>query len=258
MHRFIYYCCILITINLHSQDSAQLKIYQLPALSTPLFDFENIENIFSLLPINGGLFCPESNSWYKIPDERKYMSVSYLSTDSSVTYSLRSDKGSYILHHQLTANLQLKVDSSWLTDAGFYFVKQINKDTVVYGGLTKGYYSVFQLTKQKSTLLFSYKGRINNIQIKDANSFFFQEGNKIFYFQKGYKPICIYSSKHFIDGFGFDLKMNLYISRKEGVFKIKKQTASLVLPFIHGPLKINGNYLYVLSLQESEFVRLRL
>jgi len=243
--------------DLSAQDSSKVTVYPLPAHISSLFGFENIENSFSMVPLNGGIYCPEINRWYLVPNRRDYLSVSYSPEDSTVSFSVFSNKGSYIKTSRIK-NARKSIDSFFLPSKGLYFVKRLKKDIIIYGGITSGHYKVYQLASQKSTLLFSYLGSITNLQVIAQDMFFFQVGKRIFIFKKGYKPKCVFASSGFIDGFCVDSKMTLYISRKEGVFRFKHRTASLILPYHHGTLKINGRYLYLLSFQESEFIKMRL
>lgn len=240
-----------------AQDTARIKTFELPNIKTIIFDFEIVEDIFSLIPVNGGLFCPESNSWYRVPDNRIYQSVSYDPADSSVSYSILADKKMYISTSRIEEGRR-QTDSVWIKTPGIYFVKRINRDTTIFGGYSNNSFSVFQLTDSKETLLFSFKGKLSNLQFESSSSFFFQYGNKIYYFKKGFQPLCIYSSKHNIDGFTFDKKGSLYISRKEGIFRIKRETVELVLPYAHGMLKVTDNFIYVLSVDNNTFVRYQL
>lgn len=240
-----------------SQKDSTLKIYELPPINTPFFDFDVIEHDFSLLPLNGGLFCPEWKAWYKIPEESIFQSVSFCASDSSMIYLGGNDKGAYIIRTRISYQARLR-DSIPLPHKGIFFCKKFKGDIILYGGVTSGKFAVFQHTGGTSSEIFSLNGPVTNVQFIDKQTFYFRSGNSIYLYRKGYKPNLIFRSKHTIDGFAVDKNNNLYVSRKEGIFKIMHSSVKLVLPHVHGMMKVVDNQLYVLWFDRSMYVTYRM
>jgi hypothetical protein len=245
---------LLVAIDVYSQKDNVLKAFPLPEINTPVLDFEVVQQQLSLLPLNGGLFCPESGSWYKKPGKNIYQSLSFCPSDSSLIFVGGNDKGSYIVQTDLDPRLKRVRDSSQLPQKGIFLCKKFKGDTILYGGLTNGKYAVFRKTPGGITEIFSLKGLVAGIGFVDNRSFFFRTGNSIFFYREGHKPKLVFQSKQTIDGFAVDERHNLYISRKEGIFKIQRSAVQLVLPRVHGMIKISNGYLYVLWLDDSTYV----
>lgn len=124
--------------------------------------------------------------------------------------------------------------------------------------MTGGHFSIYTYANKKNSPLFTFDNRIAGIQFINSHSFYFQVKNNIYLFSKGYAPKIIYASEHTIYGFCFDQQGNLYISRKEGIFKYMNSSVTLVLPFVTGILKVSGNKLYILSFADNVMTKLSL
>lgn len=256
--RSLIFLLVLVQQVYGQSKIGSVQTFNIPSIQSVFFDIAILDSNYTLVPINGGLFCPEKQYWYKTPDERLFNSVSYFLPSNTMNYSVLTDKSSFIIRIR-TDNSGKAVKDSFKTDKkGVFFCKQLDTDTLIYGGMTDGRFSLYTYSDKKSTKLFNFNNRITGIQFINSHSFYFQVKKNIYFFSKGYAPRIIFASEHTIYGFCFDSQSNLYISRKEGIFKYMGNSVSLILPFVTGFLKLTENKLYILSFQDNVMIKLNI
>lgn len=256
--RYLFFLLILSYQAYGQSKTGSVQSFNIPPVHSVFFDFEILDSSYTLVPVNGGLFCPESQSWYEVPGERIFNAVNYYRPTHTMNFSVLNHKNSYIIRTKTDPSDKVQKDSFKTSTTGIYFCKQLDADTLIYGGMTGGRFSVYTYTNKKVSKLFSFNNRIAGIQFINSHSFYFQVKNNIYLFSKGYAPKIVFASEHTIYGFCFDPVGNLFISRKEGIFKYMSNSVTLVLPFVTGFLKLAGNQLYILSFQDRVMTKLNI
>ena len=256
--RIFIFLLVLVQQVYGQSKIGSVQTFNIPAIQSVFFDMEILDSNYTLVPVNGGLFCPEKQSWYKTPDERLFNSVSYFQPSNTMNYSVLNNKSSFIIRTSTDNSGKAVKDSFRTAKTGVFFCKQLDADTLIYGGMTDGRFTLYTYSGKKSAKLFNFNNRITGIQFINSHSFYFQVKNNIYFFSKGYAPKIIFASEHIIYGFCFDSRGNLYISRKEGIFKYMGNSVSLILPFVTGFLKLTGNKLYILSFQDNVMTKLNI
>ena len=256
--RYLFLLILLAQQAYGQSRVGQVQTFPIPDIHSVFYDLEILDSSYTLVPIDGGLFCPEQQCWFVPPGQRLINAVSFFRPSNVMNYSVLDSKSSYIISIWPDGLQKVRKDSFQTVYNGIFFCKQLDADTLLYGGMTGGHFSIFTYSNKKNTRLFGFDNRIDGIQFINSHSFYFQVKNNIYLFTKGHSPKIIYSSQYMIYGFCVDSKGNLYISRKQGIFKYMNNSVTLVLPFVTGILRLSGNTLYILSFTDKVMTKLAL
>jgi len=238
-----------------ADHNAALKLYELPTIKSSLLKCEVLNDTTTLITLNAGLFCPENNSWYHLDSSKLTFGISFFQKQELMGISYCDSLSSSIVLY--SDNKIIKTIN--LREKGLYDVHIISADSILYYGISsKKAFIVNLLTGETETNLIKLEKNVDDVFIDNTGFIYLLLDNNIFIYKQGFKPRLIFSLTDKIYGFTIDQNNNLYISKKEGIFKYSSNTASLILPRAKGRIYIFDHMLYVIEVEKNSFIKYRL
>lgn len=220
------------------------SLYKYKRSNTPIRDFYVNEGGIAFIPLDGGVYLPKDSIWFIPPKKDRYIiSFNANPKDTAVFLLTRDSVSSNILYLRAHADEKFKTVKLISFDPGMFNLLYRNKKLYVWG-YSKGKYKIGIVTSKKIAWIVNIKDKITAVEISKDDKILFSV-DKLIFDALSKKTILVADSP--IAGFCIQDNGNFLISNSIGLSTKIKGKTKLLVTGIKGPIKKNGNKIYLVS-----------
>jgi hypothetical protein len=225
-----------------------------PKSGDPLINFAVVPTGVILLPMQGGIFMPNFNTWYLEPSKEPLLSVSPDIEKNNLYYSKNFSNTSFILLARKNNNkTEVVITDTFMK--GFYNVIATGNGAYYVWGLNAKGFHIWQRSKNKRDLIFESNRPITAFTAINASSCLMCWDQKLMLLRKGKQPEVLDTLAQQADGIAVDGSGSIFVSAGNFIYKISATNNFYpVLGGIHGILQYLDGKLYVLWQEKREIV----
>lgn len=234
------------------------KDYNYPAVKSLLINFSVLAPGIIMLPLQGGIYMPNFNSWYLKPSKEPLLSASTNLADATLYYCKNLLDLSMILQVSKNNNTnQVTVVDTF--ELGFYNVITAGHETYYVIGLNAKGYHIWERENGKRQLLFESNKPISAFTAINKDAYIMCWDKKLVLMRKGSKPVVLGAFETAADGIAVDGNGKIFVSSGNMIYRIEsKDKFKPLLAGIHGVLQYFSGKLYVLWQEKSKIIAFNL